>query len=134
MTSPSALIAKLAPYRLVLILAALAALSLACLYIGYRLGKNSLKEAVIEQQRDLIKTQGKRGDITAESTVVYVDRIVTVREEAQVIVQEVMKYVPNDCVLPDSVRVFHDAAARGAFPGTAGTDDAAGETAQDAAG
>lgn len=130
---PALLIEKLAPYRLILTTMAVAALSAFCLYVGYRWGSRALPEAVVIQQGQIIEIQGKRSDVTAEKTVEYVDRIVTVREEAQVIIKEIPKYVPSDCALPDSVRVFHNAAVAGQFPEAAGADDEAGEAVEDAA-
>ena len=129
---PALLIEKLAPYRLILTTIALAALSAFCLYVGYRWGSRALPEAVVIQQGKIIEVQGKRSDVTAEKTIEYVDRIVTEREKAQVIVQEVTKYVPSDCALPGSVRVFHNAAVAGYFPEGAGADDAAGQADENA--
>jgi hypothetical protein len=130
---PVALIEKLAPYRLILTTMAVAALCAFCLYVGYKWGSRALPEAVVIQQGKVIEIQGKRGEVTAEKTVEYVDRIVTVREEGRVIVQEVTKYVPSDCALPDSVRVFHNAAASGSFPEGARAGNEAGEAAKNAA-
>jgi hypothetical protein len=126
------LIEKLAPYRLILTTMAVAGLCAFSLYVGYKWGSRALPEAVVLQQGKIIEVQGKRSDVTAEKTVEYVDRIVTVREKSQVIVQEVTKYVPSDCVLPGSVRVYHDAAATGSFPESARAGNEAGEAAQDA--
>jgi hypothetical protein len=113
------------------IIGAVAALFGGTLYVGYQWGAKALPEAVVKQQQQAIEIKEKRNEVSEQSVVQYVDRIVKVREEAKVIIQEVPKYVPNDCTLPDSVRVFHDAAASGHFPDAQPVADANPAAPQD---
>lgn len=109
-------IPQVATVKIALIVGAVAALFLGGLYCGYQIGAKALPEAQKALAIDLAIKTTERAAVSQEVITKYVDRIQTVREEARVIIQEVPQYVPNDCVLPDSVRVFHNAATQGHLP------------------
>lgn len=102
--------------KIISILSLAAALFLSGLYVGYKMGLKSHHEAVIESQRHSLKLQAKRQDVTVQTIVKYVDRVVKVREEAQTIIKEVPVYVQDTCTLSPGVRLLHDAAAQGQLP------------------
>ena len=72
-------------------------------------------------------------NITKQVDIRYVDRIVTVREKADVIVREIPVYIPDDsCDLPGGFRLLHDAAASNTIPEASRIPYAAPVPAQDA--
>lgn len=124
-------IPQVAAAKVALAMGLCAALFSGGLYLGHKWGSKALPEAVIESQRHLLEKQAERNEVTAEATVKYVDRIVKVREEAKVIIQEVPVYVKDTCTLSPGVRLLHDAAAQGHFPDPQRVNDEGTAEAQD---
>lgn len=89
---------------------------------------------VEEQKTEIAELKQKQAETTVKVVTEYVDRVKIVKEKADVIVREVPKYITqadNDrCVLPDSVRMLHDAAVQG--QGLPSSTGAADEKAPDA--
>lgn len=112
------LIPQVAAAKSAIYIGLITALFSAGLYLGYQWGSKALPTAQLEQQIELSKVVAERTDITAASTIQYIDRVVKVREEARVIIQEVPKYVTDSCTLSPNLRLFHDAAAKGQLPST----------------
>ena len=117
--------------RLFVIAVAAATLALA----SYHLGASRVQTKWdAEKSRVAIataKTEVAQAQVTTRVVTQYVDRVKTVRERGQTIVNEVPIYVPSDsaCDLPAGFRLLHDAAA-GELPVPAGTADAASVSAQ----
>lgn len=91
-----------------------------CLYFqGGIANEETWKIKVAETQKEIADLKQKQAETTVEVVTKYVDRIKVVKEKADVIVKEVPKYITqadNDrCVLPDSVRMLHDAAVEQGF-------------------
>ncbi|MGP8432008.1 hypothetical protein ACT2FY_39435 [Paraburkholderia fungorum] len=118
--------------RLLVIAVTAATLALA----SYRLGASRVQAKWdAEKSHTAIataKTEAAQANVTARVVTQYVDRVKTVRERGQTIVNEVPIYVPSDsaCDLPAGFRLLHDAAAAGELPAPAGTADAASVSAQ----
>lgn len=74
--------------------------------------KWKIKEA--EAKQEIAELKQQQAETTVKVVTEYVDRVKIVKEKADVIVKEVPKYITqadNDrCILPDSVRLLHDAA------------------------
>jgi hypothetical protein len=107
-----------------------AALLSFCLYLEGGIANEAswkLKEAQIKQE--IAELNNQRAEATIQVVTKYIDRVKVVKEKGNVIIQEVPKYITqtdNDrCVLPDSVRMLHDAAIEGEIklPGTTGNPD-----------
>lgn len=130
--------------------AAIAALLLAVLSFGgcrikaYGDARYADGKAAVQKDWDMSREKGRKeierlraaaSRITLKTEVVYRDRIVTIREKSDAIVQEVPVFVPaGSCELPGGFRLLHDAAAaNGPVPDAAAVADAAPVAAQAAA-
>ena len=99
------------------ILLTIALYSLFVFYLGhgYAERQNNAEKAAIALQT--LST----ADITER--VVYKDRVI--KEKADVVTKQIVKYVPvRDCSLDDEWVRLHNASAKGEFPETSGNVDA----------
>jgi hypothetical protein len=72
------------------------------------------------------KAQGQQQEITTRTVTEHVDRVRTIHEKGETIVQRVPVYVPLDSpLLPGGWRVLHDAAAASELPPPPGSAEAA---------
>jgi hypothetical protein len=96
----------------------LLAIGAALIGYGYHLGIRNLWEYQADQARAAVPVIVKQGSTTEKIVTVYRDRIALVKEAAQVIEKEIVRYVPPsaDPVLPRGWLLLHDAAATGAVP------------------
>jgi len=88
------------------------------LYLEGGIANESEWRAKVEAQKtEIAELKQKQAETTVQVVTKYVDRVKIVKEKADVIVREVPKYITeidnSRCVLPDSVRLLHDAAAQG---------------------
>lgn len=100
-------------------------------------------QADVQAKWDKAKERGKAevarlkeeaGKVTFRVETKYIDRVKTIREKGETIVQKVPVYISRDLPeLPGAWRVLHDAASQGALPGSAEFTDAAPVAPQDAA-
>ena len=107
------------------ILLTIALYSLFVFYLGhgYAERQNNAEKAAIALQT--LSTAPESKDATADITerVVYKDRVI--KEKADVVTKQIVKYVPvRDCSLDDEWVRLHNASAKGEFPETSGNVDA----------
>jgi hypothetical protein len=83
---------------------------------------------------EVARLKSEAGKVTVRVETKYIDRVKTIREKGETIVQKVPVYISRDLPeLPGAWRVLHDAASQGAVPGSAEFTDAAPVAPQDAA-
>ena len=126
------LIPQVAAVKTGLIVGAVVALIGSSGYVGYQLGSKALPEAEKAQQIDFTKTLQNRWAISSDLSVIYVDRIQKVQQEAEAIIKEVPIYVQDTCTLSPGLRLLHDAAAQGHLPVTQSVNDEGTTATQDA--
>ena len=109
-----------------------------CVYLeGGITNEDKWQLKVEEQKAEIAQLQTKQSDTTIEVVTKYVDRIRVVKEKQNVLIKEVPKYITQTdnahCVLPDAVRLLHDAAATGEsfIPPAAGNADDSSSTAKE---
>lgn len=80
------------------------------------------------------RLKSEAGKVTVRVETKYVDRVKTIREKGETIVQKVPVYISRDLPeLPGAWRVYHDAAATNTVPGAADEANAAPVAPVDAA-
>lgn len=83
---------------------------------------------------EVARLKSEAGKVTVQVETKYIERVKTIREKGETIVQKVPVYISRDLPeLPGAWRVLHDAASQGAVPGSAEFTDAAPVAPQDAA-
>lgn len=87
----------------------------------YAQGKESVQKdwdaSVARGVIEVAKLKEKQSVVTTKVETVYVDRVKTIREKGDVVIQKVTEYIPADsCSLPVGYRLLHDAAAKGVVP------------------
>lgn len=122
----------------IIVLALLALMGRALYSIPYKAGRADVQakwdESVRKGQAEVDRLKAEAGKVTVRVETKYVDRIVTIREKASVIVREVPVYVPvGSPDLPGGFRLLHNGAASGTVPDPAGIPHAAAVPAQVAA-
>ena len=99
------------------VLPTIALYSLFVFYLGYEYAErqNNAEKAAIAPQT--LSTASESKDATADiaEMVIYKDRVI--KEKADVVTKQIVKYVPvRDCSLDDEWVRLHNASAKGEFP------------------
>lgn len=83
---------------------------------------------------EVARLKSEVGKVTVRVETKYIDRVKTIREKGETIVQKVPVYISRDLPeLPGAWRWLHDHAAEGSLPGASVPADAAPVAPQDAA-
>lgn len=83
---------------------------------------------------EVARLKSEAGKVTVRVETKYIDRVKTIREKGETIVQKVPVYISRDLPeLPGAWRWLHDHAAEGSLPGASVPADAAPVAPQDAA-
>lgn len=83
---------------------------------------------------EVARLKEEAGKVTVRVETKYIDRVKTIREKGETIVQKVPVYISRDLPeLPGAWRWLHDHAAEGSLPGTSVPADAVPVAPQDAA-
>lgn len=104
-----------------------------CLYLeGGIANEESWKLKEAQTKQEIAELKNQRSEATIQVVTKYIDRVKVVKEKGNVIIQEVPKYITqtdNDrCILPDSVRMLHDAAIDGEIKLPSPTGNSDGKT------
>ena len=85
------------------------------------------REQVRLQQEEVARINAEAKQITERVETKYIERIKVVKEKTDAIIQKVPEYITKEhdaaCVVPDSVRMLLNAAAKNELPNTAGQSD-----------
>ncbi len=105
------------------------------LWWAYAAGKESVQKdwdaSVARGLIEVAKLKEKQVVVTTKVETKYIDRIKTIREKGDVIVQKVPVYIPADTPdFPGGFRILLDSAATGSIPDAASDADAAPVPAQ----
>lgn len=107
-------------------------------HVRYNAGQADVKAkwdaSIAKGKAEVERLKAEAAKVTVRVETKYLDRIRTIREKGETIVQKVPVYISRDLPeLPGAWRVLHDAASQGSVPGSAEFADAASVAPQDAA-
>ncbi len=107
-------------------------------HVRYNAGQADVQtkwdESIARGKAEVERLTKEAGKVTVRVETKYVDRVKTIREKGETIVQKVPVYISSDLPeLPGAWRVYHDAAATNTVPGASREADAAPVAPVDAA-